>query len=155
MRVLTRGSVSKVKLMKVGSTGLDWIRTCSKIYGVWIMHPASSAFRFPKSHQINLLRVVFSCSLCFNSDAFLSQCDELVEHGASVGQTPAAVVKKCKYTIAMLSDPSAALSVGNEYFGFDFRLSFCILITIVCPVTARWFLTKTAFLRRSVPEKVT
>ncbi|PNY12383.1 glyoxylate/succinic semialdehyde reductase 1-like protein, partial [Trifolium pratense] len=38
-------------------------------------------------------------------------CDELVEHGASVGETPAAVVKKCKYTIAMLSDPSAALSV--------------------------------------------
>ncbi|KAL6991235.1 putative oxidoreductase glyr1 [Sarracenia purpurea var. burkii] len=39
------------------------------------------------------------------------QCDELVEHGASVVDTPAAVVKKCKYTIAMLSDPSAALLV--------------------------------------------
>ncbi|KAK4374941.1 hypothetical protein RND71_005618 [Anisodus tanguticus] len=38
-------------------------------------------------------------------------CDELVQHGASVGETPAAVVKKCKYTIAMLSDPAAALSV--------------------------------------------
>jgi glyoxylate/succinic semialdehyde reductase len=28
-----------------------------------------------------------------------------------VGETPAAVVAKCRYTIAMLSDPSAALSV--------------------------------------------
>ncbi|XP_043706918.1 glyoxylate/succinic semialdehyde reductase 1 isoform X1 [Telopea speciosissima] len=41
----------------------------------------------------------------------LSKCEELVEYGASIGDTPAAVVKKCKYTIAMLSDPSAALSV--------------------------------------------
>ncbi|ONK63389.1 uncharacterized protein A4U43_C07F14620 [Asparagus officinalis] len=39
------------------------------------------------------------------------QCDELVEQGASVGETHAAVVKKCKYTIAMPSDPKAALSV--------------------------------------------
>jgi len=36
-----------------------------------------------------------------------------VEHGASVGETPAAVVKKCKYTIAMLSDPAAALAVSD------------------------------------------
>lgn len=43
---------------------------------------------------------------------FRLQCDELVEHGASVAETPAAVVKKCKYTIAMLSDPSAAFSVS-------------------------------------------
>lgn len=41
----------------------------------------------------------------------LSKCDELVEQGASVGETPALVVEKCKYTIAMLSDPAAALSV--------------------------------------------
>ncbi|KAG9138552.1 hypothetical protein Leryth_012900 [Lithospermum erythrorhizon] len=41
----------------------------------------------------------------------LSKCDELVKHGATVGETPAAVVKKCKYIIAMLSDPAAALSV--------------------------------------------
>ncbi|CAL1408031.1 unnamed protein product [Linum trigynum] len=41
----------------------------------------------------------------------LSRCDELVEMGASVGETPAAVVKKCKITIAMVSDPAAALSV--------------------------------------------
>ncbi|KAH0974078.1 hypothetical protein GBA52_015977 [Prunus armeniaca] len=39
-------------------------------------------------------------------------CHELVEHGASVAETPAAVGKKCKYTTAMLSDHSAALSVG-------------------------------------------
>jgi 3-hydroxyisobutyrate dehydrogenase-like beta-hydroxyacid dehydrogenase len=42
---------------------------------------------------------------------FSWQCDELVAMGATVGDTPAAVVAKCKYTIAMLSDPSAALSV--------------------------------------------
>ncbi|XP_077228947.1 glyoxylate reductase 1 [Tasmannia lanceolata] len=41
----------------------------------------------------------------------LSKCEELLEHGASVGETPAEVIKKCKYTIGMLSDPSAALSV--------------------------------------------
>ncbi|XP_059624989.1 glyoxylate/succinic semialdehyde reductase 1-like isoform X1 [Cornus florida] len=40
-----------------------------------------------------------------------SKCEQLVEYGASVAETAAAVVKKCKYTIAMLSDPSAALSV--------------------------------------------
>ena len=34
-----------------------------------------------------------------------------MEHGASMGETPAQVIKKCKYTIAMLSDPCAALSV--------------------------------------------
>ncbi|CAN0927276.1 Glyoxylate/succinic semialdehyde reductase 1 [Linum grandiflorum] len=39
------------------------------------------------------------------------KCDELVEMGASVGETPAAVIKKCKITIAMVSDPAAALSV--------------------------------------------
>ena len=54
------------------------------------------------------------------------QCDELVEIGASVGETPAAVVKKCKYTIAMLSDPSAALSVG-----FYFMLLSSLLLPTV------------------------
>lgn len=48
------------------------------------------------------------------------QCDELVELGASVGETPAAVIKKCKFTIGMLSDPSAALSVGDLLFGIWF-----------------------------------
>ncbi|KAI4374434.1 hypothetical protein MLD38_012429 [Melastoma candidum] len=40
----------------------------------------------------------------------LSACDELVKHGVSVGESPAAVVLKCKHTIAMLSDMEAALS---------------------------------------------
>lgn len=43
------------------------------------------------------------------------QCDELVEHGATIGETPGAVIKKCKYTIAMLSDPAAALSVSHIF----------------------------------------
>jgi glyoxylate/succinic semialdehyde reductase len=42
------------------------------------------------------------------------QCDELAAMGATVGETPADVVAKCKYTIAMLSDPSAALSVKRR-----------------------------------------
>lgn len=46
----------------------------------------------------------------------MEQCDELVEHGASVCESPAEVIKKCKYTIAMLSDPCAALSVLNPFF---------------------------------------
>ncbi|KAK8583059.1 hypothetical protein V6N13_021778 [Hibiscus sabdariffa] len=41
-------------------------------------------------------------------------CNELVAHGALVGQTPAEVVHKCKITIAMLSDPAAALSVDTN-----------------------------------------
>lgn len=49
------------------------------------------------------------------------QCDELVEHGALVCESPAEVIKKCKYTIAMLSDPCAALSV----FWFNFASSLC------------------------------
>ncbi|CAL5196003.1 unnamed protein product [Lathyrus oleraceus] len=61
-----------------------------------------------KAMSINLLRHGFKVTVWNRT---LSKCDELVEHGASVGETPAAVVKKCKYTIAMLSDPSAALSV--------------------------------------------
>lgn len=56
------------------------------------------------------------------------QCDELAEHGASVAQTPAAVVTKCKYTFAMLSDPSAALAVCTfplrQYFDTSFLLDF-------------------------------
>ncbi|KAE9605708.1 hypothetical protein Lal_00025411 [Lupinus albus] len=61
-----------------------------------------------KAMSINLLRHGFKVTVWNRT---LSKCDELVEHGASIGETPAAVVKKCKYTIAMLSDPSAALSV--------------------------------------------
>lgn len=64
------------------------------------------------------------------------QCDELVEHGASVGETPAAVIKKCKYTIAMLSDPSAALSVRklvNDlflHFTFQDSLQTCFSLIV-------------------------
>lgn len=61
-----------------------------------------------KAMSINLLRHGFKLTVWNRT---LSRCDELVEHGASVAETPAAVVKKCKYTIAMLSDPAAALSV--------------------------------------------
>lgn len=32
-------------------------------------------------------------------------------HGATVGRSPAEVIKKCKITIGMLADPAAALSV--------------------------------------------
>nr|GMD69177.1 glyoxylate/succinic semialdehyde reductase 1 [Ipomoea batatas] len=61
-----------------------------------------------KAMAMNLLRHGFKVTVWNRT---LSRCDELVEHGASVGETPAAVVKKCKYTIGMLSDPPAALSV--------------------------------------------
>lgn len=39
------------------------------------------------------------------------QCDELVAYGATVGGSPAEVIKKCKITIGILADPLAALSV--------------------------------------------
>ncbi|XP_042507496.1 glyoxylate/succinic semialdehyde reductase 1 isoform X1 [Macadamia integrifolia] len=61
-----------------------------------------------KAMSMNLLRNGFKVTVWNRT---LSKCEELVEHGASIGETPAEVVKKCKYTIAMLSDPSAALSV--------------------------------------------
>ncbi|KAK9150979.1 hypothetical protein Syun_009288 [Stephania yunnanensis] len=66
-----------------------------------------------KAMAVNLLRNGFEVTVWNRT---LSKCEELVEHGASVGETPAAVVKKCKYTIAMLSDPPAAISV---VFGKD------------------------------------
>ncbi|XP_068652540.1 glyoxylate/succinic semialdehyde reductase 1-like [Aristolochia californica] len=61
-----------------------------------------------KAMSINLLKNGFKVTVWNRT---LSKCEELVEHGASIGETPAAVIKKCKYTIAMLSDPAAALSV--------------------------------------------
>ncbi|PKI75531.1 glyoxylate/succinic semialdehyde reductase 1 [Punica granatum] len=67
-----------------------------------------------KAMSMNLLKHGFKVTVWNRT---LSKCDELVEHGASVGETPAAVVKKCKYTIAMLSDPAAALSVVFEKDG--------------------------------------
>lgn len=51
------------------------------------------------------------------------QCNELVAHGASIGKTPAEVINKCEITIAMLSDPAAALSVNTDSF-----LCMCIQI---------------------------
>lgn len=57
------------------------------------------------------------------------QCDELKEHGASVGKSPAAVIKKCKYTIGMLSDPSAALSVSRDFN--HLKLLLCYIIRVV------------------------
>ncbi|XP_072970202.1 glyoxylate/succinic semialdehyde reductase 1 [Typha angustifolia] len=61
-----------------------------------------------KAMAENLLRNGFRVTVWNRT---LSKCDELLEKGASIGETPASVIKKCKYTIAMLSDPSAALSV--------------------------------------------
>lgn len=61
-----------------------------------------------KAMATNLLRSGFKVTVWNRT---LSKCDELVELGASVCETPAAVVKKCKCTIAILSDPSAACSV--------------------------------------------
>ncbi|KAK1327146.1 Glyoxylate/succinic semialdehyde reductase 1 [Acorus calamus] len=61
-----------------------------------------------KAMALNLLHHGFSVTVWNRT---LSKCGELVESGASVEETPTAVIKKCKYTIDMLSDPSAALSV--------------------------------------------
>lgn len=61
-----------------------------------------------KAMAMNLLSHGFKVTVWNRT---LSRCDQLVEHGASIGQTPGAVLNKCKYTIAMLSDPAAALSV--------------------------------------------
>jgi len=61
-----------------------------------------------KAMAANLLRHGFRVTVWNRT---LSKCDELVAMGATVGETPAAVVAKCKYTIAMLSDPDAAISV--------------------------------------------
>lgn len=81
------------------------------------------------------------------------QCDELVEHGASIGESPAAVIKKCKYTIGMLSDPSAALSVSDcDYY---VMCNFCTCTQSSSMVVIRWSLTKMVFLSKLVVERVT
>ncbi|CAM8971203.1 unnamed protein product [Rhodiola kirilowii] len=67
-----------------------------------------------KAMATNLLKHGFKVTVWNRT---LSKCDELRELGASVGETPAAVVAKCKLTIAMLSDPSAALSVVFDKSG--------------------------------------
>ncbi|MBA0590152.1 hypothetical protein Gorai_018869 [Gossypium raimondii] len=61
-----------------------------------------------KAMSMNLLKNGFKVTVWNRT---LSKCDEVVVHGASVGETPAEVVKKCNITIAILSDPAAALSV--------------------------------------------
>ncbi|XP_066321848.1 glyoxylate/succinic semialdehyde reductase 1-like [Miscanthus floridulus] len=61
-----------------------------------------------KAMAINLLRHGFRVTVWNRT---LAKCQELAALGATVGETPASVVSKCRYTIAMLSDPSAALSV--------------------------------------------
>lgn len=62
------------------------------------------------------LELIPTSVACFACNPKL-QCDELVKLGASIGETPAAVAKKCKIIVAMLSDPSAALSVGVFHVG--------------------------------------
>ncbi|KAK8933709.1 Glyoxylate/succinic semialdehyde reductase 1 [Platanthera zijinensis] len=66
-----------------------------------------------KAMALNLLRNGFRV-MVWNRTR--SKCEGLAEHGASIGESPAAVVSMSKYTIAMLADPSAALSV---VFGKD------------------------------------
>ncbi|KAG8488409.1 hypothetical protein CXB51_016544 [Gossypium anomalum] len=61
-----------------------------------------------KAMSMNLLKNGFKVTVWNRT---LSKCNELVAHGASIGKTPAEVINKCKITIAMLSDPAAALSV--------------------------------------------
>ncbi|XP_038703500.1 glyoxylate/succinic semialdehyde reductase 1-like [Tripterygium wilfordii] len=61
-----------------------------------------------KAMAMNLLKNGFKVTVWNRT---LAKCEELVEFGATIGDTPAAVVKKCKITVAILSDPSAALSV--------------------------------------------
>lgn len=83
-----------------------------------------------------------------------------MEYGATIGETPAAVIKKCKYTIAMISDPSAALSVGtsNSLCAF-FSLCTCDLSIrnrlVLFWVLLRWCLTKMVSLKKFAVEKVT
>ncbi|TYG60894.1 hypothetical protein ES288_D07G103900v1 [Gossypium darwinii] len=60
-----------------------------------------------KAMSMNLLKNGFKVTVWNRT---LSKCNELVAHGASIGKTPAEVINKCTITIAMLSDPAAALS---------------------------------------------
>ncbi|XP_071723802.1 glyoxylate/succinic semialdehyde reductase 1-like isoform X2 [Rutidosis leptorrhynchoides] len=63
-----------------------------------------------KAMSMNLLKHGFKVTVWNRT---LSKCDELVEHGASIAETPSAVINKCRFTIGMLSDPVAALSVSE------------------------------------------
>ncbi|KAF2289016.1 hypothetical protein GH714_024076 [Hevea brasiliensis] len=68
-----------------------------------------------KAMATNLIKSGFKVTVWNRT---LSKCNELVELGASIGETPAAVVKKCELTIAILSDPAATLSM-------EFLKKFC------------------------------
>ncbi|EEF37779.1 glyoxylate/succinic semialdehyde reductase 1 [Ricinus communis] len=67
-----------------------------------------------KAMATNLIKSGFKVTVWNRT---LSKCSELVNLGASIGESPAAVVKKCKTTIAMISDPAAALSVAFDKDG--------------------------------------
>ncbi|GJN21356.1 hypothetical protein PR202_gb08825 [Eleusine coracana subsp. coracana] len=67
-----------------------------------------------KAMATNLLRNGFRVTVWNRT---IAKCQELVALGATVGDTPASVVAKCNYTIAMLSDPAAALSVVFDKSG--------------------------------------
>ncbi|XP_024361826.1 glyoxylate/succinic semialdehyde reductase 1 [Physcomitrium patens] len=57
----------------------------------------------------NLLKKGFNVTVWNRSPG---KCEELAKEGASIGSSPADVVKKCSITIAMLADPSVAISVA-------------------------------------------
>lgn len=57
------------------------------------------------------------------------QCEELAREGALIGSSPADVIARCPITIAMLADPSVALSVSSNQYNcsmphLDFRSSW-------------------------------
>lgn len=63
-------------------------------------------------HKIwSICSLISALFVSCNTKILKCQCDEVMAHGASVGETPAEVVKKCNITIAILSDPAAALPV--------------------------------------------
>ncbi len=44
-----------------------------------------------------------------------AKCEPLAGEGATVADSPAAVARAATYTFAMLSDPEAAMQVGNAW----------------------------------------
>ncbi|KAG5567135.1 hypothetical protein RHGRI_002638 [Rhododendron griersonianum] len=116
------GKAMSMNLLRHGFKVTVWNRTLSRLALicfslVYLLSKSQIAFddvstlqcHGPK--QVRSLDIRSPSSQNLTYACYFEECDELVEHGASVAETPAAVVKKCKYTIAMLSDPSAALSV--------------------------------------------
>ncbi|KAK7279810.1 hypothetical protein RJT34_24868 [Clitoria ternatea] len=70
-----------------------------------------------KVMSMNLLHHGFKVTIWNRT---LSKCEEFVARGVSVGKAPTAIVEKYKYTITMLSDPSAtlfkAIKAKGDYF---------------------------------------